>query len=147
MARNKQKRRNSGCVCFWFLFHSAVPCLVNFNHVNTALHSRQGDGLCSFSIQRGSSSISKNNMRSSAYGQIHSFVLWSSLPPAAQNNICCPPFLKHSSVLTSTIMHTTFSFSIFHLQFHSFVFFFFPTCFKANILLPNYPAFSPHSPW
>jgi len=51
MVRNKQKRGNPNYVRFQFLFHSAVPCLVNFNHVNIALHSRQGGGPCSFNIQ------------------------------------------------------------------------------------------------
>lgn len=92
----------------------------------------KGDGLCSFSIQRGSSSLSKNNMRSSAYGQSHSPVLWSSLPSAAQNNICCAPFLKHSLVLTSTIRHSTLSFSVFHLQFHSYYYVFPPRLLQGK---------------
>lgn len=147
MVRNKQKRGNTNYVHFQFFFQSAIPCLVNFNHVNIALHSRQGDGLCSFSIQRRSSSISKNNMDSSAYGQIHSSVLWSSLPSAGQNNICCPPSFRHSSILTSSIRHTiSASESFFHLWFLSYsspprL----PDHFKAKMLLPNYPACS-HPP-
>lgn len=132
---NPAEKRESRLYLLSVPLHSAVPCLESLNHV-IALYSSQGGELCS-------SSISQNNVGFSAYGQIPSPVLWSSLPSAGQNNTCCSPSPRHSSVLTSSTRH--FTFRVFLLSLILLIFFFsftFPDHLKTKILLPNYPACS-----
>lgn len=102
---------------------------------------------CAALVFRGSCNISKNNVGSSASGQIHSPVLWSSLQSAGQNNIHCLPSPRHSSVLTSSIRHAiSVSESLFCLWFCPY--FFFPRSLKDKDASPrlSWLFFSPTQP-
>lgn len=136
MVRNKHKKENCNYVCFQFIFHSAVACLVNFNHVNIALHSRQGGGL-QFQYSGGWLQHQQKIMWSLLL-KAKSTALYYGLPSAGQSSIHCPPSLRHSSVLTSSIKHSISASESFFDSSHQFVFF--PDLLKTKMVLPNYPA-------